>query len=212
MKSKILIGALAFSAVTLLAGSAAQALNQTELTQIISAGTLSTDVVDASNNPVGAPAISLNTVSTSTSSQTTTATYGDNAQRVYVNNPGAALNNWNLTVAATSGNTATWVDGAKTFDFNDAAGGGATNGQLTLNPAAATVNLIGSSTNTGITKGASASFVQGTVDTITLMSADASSQDVWAGYLTGIGVSQKIPAGQAPGTYKLNLTQTVTGS
>ena len=47
---------------------------------------------------------------------------------------------------------------------------------------------------------------------ITLLTAAAGSEDVWNGYVTGIGLSQVIPASAPVGTYTINLTQTVTSN
>ncbi len=185
---------------------------QGRLSQVINAGTLSTDIVDGAGASVASPAFSMTATSVKTTCQTITGTYGDTNQRVAVDNPGGANAGWNLTIAATGGPTATWTNGSTTYKFNDAAGSGCTNGQLTLNPSVATLGLNGASTNTGVTKGSSASFVSGTADSLTLMSASASSDDIWNGYLTGIGVSQKIPASTPAGTYTIDLTQTVTAS
>ena len=190
--------------------AAVSASPQGKLTQVINAGTLSTDIVDGSGATVASPSFNMTTATVKTTCQTITGTYGDSGQRVSVDNPGGANNGWNLTIAATSGPTATWTTGSLTYKFNDATGSGCTNGQMTLDPSAATLGLNGASTNTGITKGTSSAFVSGTTDSITLMSASAASDDIWNGYLTGIGVSQKIPANTPAGTYTINLTQTVT--
>lgn len=200
---------MAAGTVLALGGAAyAQSTADTELTQVITAGTLHTDIVDSSGNPVMTPSISMNTTTTSASAQTTTGTYGSSGERVYISNPSAAAGGWNLTVAATDGPTALWEQdgGSETFDYNDGAGAG----QLTINPALGTITPIGGASMTGVSLGASTAFLQGTVDTITLASADATSADVWEGHIEGMGVSQTIPGGQAPGTYRISLTQTLT--
>ncbi len=200
--------ALVAGTVLALGGAAyAQSSANTELTQTITAGTLHTDIVDSNGDPVTAPSISMNTTTTSASAQTTTGTYGSSGERVYISNPSAAAGGWNLTVAATDGLTALWRDGgSETFDYNDGAGAG----QLTINPAAGTITPVGGASMTGVSLGASTAFLEGTVDTITLASADATSADVWEGHIEGMGVSQTIPGGQAPGTYRISLTQTLT--
>lgn len=186
---------------------------QGKLNQVINAGTLSTDIVDAGGATVATPSFSMSAASVKTACQTITGSYGDATQRVAVDNPGGANAGWTLAIAATSGPTASWSNGGSdTYKFNDASGSGCTNGQLSLDPSVATLGLSGTSTNTGITKGTSTAFISGTSDAITLMSAAASSEDIWNGYLTGIGVSQKIPASTPAGTYTLDLTQTVTAS
>lgn len=183
----------------------AQSASETELTQVINAGTLHTDIVDGSGS-VTAPTVAMSITDTSVAEQTTTGQYGTSGERIYINNPGAADNGWNLTVAASGGPTALWQDGTKTFDYNDPGAAG----QLTLDPSVSTITPVSPGTLTGITKGTSAAFVQGTTDAITLASAGASSGNVWEGSITGIGVSQKIPASQEPGQYKIKLTQTLT--
>jgi hypothetical protein len=183
-----------------------------ELSQLINAGSLSTDIVDAAGATVAAPSFNMTAASVKTTCQTITGSYGDNAQRVNVENPGASATGWSLAIAATGGASAEWTSGGDTYNFNDATGSGCTNGQLTLNPVAATLGLNGGSTSTGVTKGAQASFVSGVTDSLTLMAADASSQDIWSGYLTGIGVSQKVPGYTPAGTYTIDLTQTVTAA
>lgn len=201
--------ALVAGTVLALGGAAyAQPSADTELTQIITAGTLHTDIVDSNGDPVTAPSISMNTTTTSASQQTTTGTYGSAGERVYISNPSAAANGWNLTVAATDGPTALWQKdgGPETFDYNDGAGAG----QLTIDPAAGTITPVGGTSMTGVSIGASTAFLEGTVDSITLASADATSADVWEGHIEGMGVSQTIPGGQAPGTYRISLTQTLT--
>ena len=125
-----------------------------------------------------------------------------------VTNPTFAMN---ATTASTSAQTTTGTFGANdkriavdnnTYQYN----GNATTGQLTVNPAAGTLtSMIGAST--GITLGSQAAF-SGT-SPVTLISAAAGSDDVWRGYVTGVGLSQAIPAGQAAGTYTLPMTQTV---
>lgn len=195
--------------IFLSAAQTAGASPNTQLQQVISAGTLSTDILDASQVTVSSPGISLSSLNVSSACQTTTGTYGSGSQRIYVDNPGASATGWVLSMAATSGNTATWTTGSQTYDFNDPTGSGCTNGQLTINPSAGTTNAQSPSTTTGVTLGSSAAFNQGTTDAIELVNAGASSDDIWRGYFTGIGVSQKVPATKPAGTYTISLTQTV---
>ncbi|MDO4781241.1 MAG: hypothetical protein Q4A34_02530 [Candidatus Saccharibacteria bacterium] len=172
------------------------------LSQTITAGTLSTDIRNASGSPVSNPTFSLGATSVSTNAQTATGKFGNNTNRITVDNPGGANNGWTLTLNATTPGTAKWTDGGKNYAYN----GTATTGQLTVDPSAGTLQSeVGSST--GITKGSSATFSGSTP--ITLLTAAANSDDIWRGHLTDVDLSQKIPASQAAGTYTLNLTQTV---
>lgn len=204
--SVIVIAAVGFAPLV------ANASPQGRLSQTINAGVLSTDIVDASNASVTSPSFGMSTASVSTSCQTITGTYGSATQRVAVDNPGAATAGWTLSIAATGGDAAQWTSGGNTYAYNNPAAAGCTGGQLTLNPAAATLAVNGSSTITGVTKGTSAAFASGTVSSVTLMTASAASDDIWNGYLTGIGVSQVIPAETPAGTYVLDLTQTLVAS
>ncbi len=175
------------------------------LSQSITAGTLSTSIRDASGVVVPTPSFSMGAVTASTTVQTATGTFGSSSQRITVDNPGGANNGWVLSLAATGGGTATWTSGGNTYPFN----GTTTTGQLTINPAAATLTAV-SGTSTGITKGTSSAFASSTP--ITLLTAASGSDDVWNGYITGVGVSQIIPASQVIGTYTIDLTQTVAAS
>jgi len=152
-----------------------------------------------------------------------TGTLGTNAQRLYAINPGASVpNGWDVTVAATGGATATWANtgNTKKFDFNDAGGSGCTDGadtdsyagQMNIDPSSGTLTTdCGSCTSTGITKGSSTAFVEGTTNSITLITAANTVSNPYRGYLTGIPVTQTIPAEQGvDSTYTINLTLTIT--
>ncbi|MCX6798179.1 MAG: hypothetical protein NTX66_03155 [Candidatus Falkowbacteria bacterium] len=190
--------------------------------QTINPGTLATDIRSASSTPVTSPSVSMSAKTFSFACQSggsaSTGTFGTNAERIYVDNPDGADNGWNLTIAATGGASALWANGGATnkFDFNDSSGSGCTDGdsdtfggQLTINPTTATTttDYSGSST-TGITFGSSSSFSSSTP--ITLVNASAGSSDIWRGYVTGIGLSQTIPAEIPADAYSINLTLTVT--
>lgn len=174
-----------------------------QLTQQITAGVLSTSIRDASGSVVNNPAFAMSSVAASTSQQTSTGTFGDNARRITVDNPGGANNGWTLTWNATTPGTGTWNSGANNYQYN----GTPAQGQLTVNPAAGTLTAV-TGGSSGVTLASSASF-SGTTP-VTLVNAAAASADIWNGYVTGIGLSQTIPAGQALGSYTLDMTQTVT--
>lgn len=203
------------------------AANDSDLTQSITAGSLATDVLDATRNPVANPSAALSAKTFSFSCQSggsaSTGTLGINAQRLYVMNPDAADNGWTLTIAATSGATTRWSNGGASqfFDFNDGGGSGCTDGgdadssagQLTIDPSVGTITTdCASCVSTNVSLGSSSAFAQGSVDSITLLNASASSDDIWRGYLTDVGLSQTIPAEQPVDSYDINLTITVTAS
>lgn len=197
------------------------AANTPTFNQQINAGTLSSDIKDGTRTPVASPSVSMTAKNFSDTCQdgvnASTGTFGTATERAYVTNPSGANSGWTLSLAATGGPTALWTSGANTYDFNDATTAGCTDGidtdtkagQLTIDPSvgAITTDCV-SCGMTGITKGSQAGFVEGGPDNITLISAGSTSDDVWQGYITGVGLSQTIPAETAAGTYTLNLTLT----
>lgn len=229
MRKKLgLFSAFSFASVLLISGVTFAASNS-DFSQTINAGTLTTDILDASRAAVASPSVSMSAKNFSFDCQAggsaSTGTFGTNTQRIYVNNPNGANNGWTLTIAATSGATARWANGGSTafIDFNDPTGTTAgcsdgvdadsNSGQLTINPSAGTLTTdCGSCTTSNISKGSSSSFNQGTTDNITLLNAAASSDDIWRGYLTGATVSQTIPAETPADSFTINLTLTATAS
>jgi hypothetical protein len=177
------------------------------LTQTINAGVLSTSILDAGGSVVASPSFAMTAGTVSTSAgQTVTGTFGSNTQRITVDNPGASNTGFTLTLAATTGPTATWTNGTNTYPFN---AGTSAAGQLTVNATPGTLTpVVGAAT--GITKGTTATFSGGTNTPVSLLNAGATSDDVWNGYLTGVTLSQTIPAATPAGSYTIGLTQTVT--
>lgn len=174
------------------------------LSQSITNGTLSTDVRDGSNVVVGSPSFSMAARNVSTSQQSTTGTFGTASQRISVDNPGGANNGFSITLNATTPGTGVWDDGAShTYAYN----GSAATGQLTVDPQVSTwTALVG--TTTSITKGTSSTFSGSTA--ITLATTSNALEDIWNGYVTGVGLTQTIPANTPAGTYTISMTQTVT--
>ncbi len=184
----------------------------------VPSSTISVDIVDTNGCPVTVPSSPLSAVTTSFNCVVTTGTIGSSAQRLRVTNS-TANPNWSVSIAPTAGTAAVWSNGSAAFDFNDNGGSpqgcsdgvdvdGGEAGQLTLNPSVATRTAKSSCTNAGISMGASAAYLQGSINSITLMNAaSAGLQCYWD--VTGIGVSQRIPAEQASGNYTIDLTVTV---
>ena len=219
------VAILAAALMLAMSGGVLYAANTPNFTQSINAGTLATDILDATRVSVASPTVALSAKTFSfdcySGGTASTGTLGTNTERVYVMNPDAADNGWTLAIAATSGATAVWDAGAATdYDFNDPGGSGCTDGagdadafggQMTLNPNAGTLTAdCLSCSTTNVTKGSSTAFDQGVTNSITMLNAAAASDDVWRGYLNGTTVSQTIPAEQATGSYSLGMTLTVT--
>lgn len=181
-----------------------------DLTQQITGGTLTAAILDASRVAVPSPSFAMTAATFSFACQTVTGTLGSGSQRLYVINPSAttAGQSWTLTMAATG----PWTSGGNTYTHNDAAGSGCTNGQLTVNPTVGTVTADCTSsgcTGASITKGSSTGMT-GTTP-VTILSAPTNTP-VYRGYITGVGLSQAIPAEKPAGTYTLPVTLTATAS
>jgi hypothetical protein len=181
------------------------AQTNTQFNQTINPGVLSIGIVDANYATVASPAVTFGAVNTSFNCQTTAGALGTASQQLYIQNPGGANNGWVASIAGSAA-TSLWTGTGATYDFNDDTGSGCTDGadtdarggQLTINPSVGTL-LVGNClacTTTGITRGSSSAFVQGTTDSITLLTAAASSDDMGDWIFQGISLSQKIPAEQ----------------
>jgi len=191
-------------------------------TQTINAGTLAVDIVDASYVTVGSPSVAMNAATFSFSCQSSTGTLGTATQQIYVVNPDAADNGWVVSIAA-SAPTSFWDGAAADFDFNDpttsgCADGGDTDsliGQMTIDASGGTLAVGGCSScvTTNITKGSSNAFSEGTVNSITVLTGAAGSDDIGDWTLQGVSLSQTIPAEQpAASDYDINMTLSVVST
>lgn len=226
LTTKKFSGLLVGLAVFMLAGTSVTfAANNSNFSQTINTGSLVTDILDGSRNPVTTPGVAMSAKAFSftclTGGNASTGTFGTSSERIYVSNADAADSGWTLTMAATGTPTARWANGGAStfFDFNDPTASGCTDGadadtssgQLTINPSAGSITTdCASCVSTNVTLGSSASFNQGTTDSITLINAAAASNDVWRGYLMGASASQTIPAETPADSYTLNFTLTAT--
>lgn len=184
----------------------AQTATNSQITQQISNGVISTSIRDASGVVVSSPSFGMSAVAASTSQQTSTGTFGSNSQRITVDNPNGSITGgaWTLALNATVPGTGTWTSGANNYAYNGATSAA---GQLTVNPAAGTLTAVTGGL-TGVTLGAQGTFTGSTP--ISIVTASSSAAPIWNGYVTGIGLSQTIPPGQAVGNYAFSMTQTVT--
>jgi hypothetical protein len=169
---------------------------------------LTADIVDGSGASVATPSVAMSATTASFSCQTVTGTLGDAAQKIRVNNT-TANGAWTISVAASGSN---WVSGLNTYSYNNPAASGCTGGQLTVQPASGTITPQSGCNNTAVTTGSNTAFSSGIVSSITLVSASASAGHNCYWDLTGVGLSQKIPAGQKSGAYSIGLTLTVVAN
>lgn len=223
MRSRILAGTLALALIAVPTTKHLMAAANPNLTQSITSGVLSVDIVDATYTPVANPAVAFNATTTSFADTTTTGTLGTNTQRVYVKNPNAANNGFRVDIAG-SAPTALWTaTGGFTYDFNEI--GGSTDGadvdtkggQLTVNPATGAKNNGQSTatcaTDTNISLGNSEAFAETGVinNEVDILNAAAASADVIDCYVTGVSMSQLIPKEQAAAAdYTIGSVLTVT--
>lgn len=190
------------------------ASDTTQFSQSIS-GALDVAIVDGSGNTVANPSVAFPAKSFSMTYQSSGATLGTASEKLRVTNPSGTTDTWTLSMAATAGATATWTNGTNTYDFNDAtasAGDGAdadaVGGQMTVDPSTATIAGVSGTSIANISKGAADAFVQGSVDSVDLMSAAAGSAKPGQWDLTGVGLTQTIPGAQATGDYSFDMTLT----
>ncbi len=213
-----LIITVGFNSLGLLAATT----DTTNLTQVINAGALTVEFVDASYVTVASPSVSMQTKTFSFNSQTATGTLGSNTERLYWENPDAADGGYTIALSATGGTTSCWdfasggSCGVGDYDFNDpgsdtdGADADTYAGQLSVDPSTGTITSRTGGT-TGMTLGSSSAFSEtgSVVSSITLVTAAAGAPDVSSTYVTGLSLSQVIPAEQASGTYTVNMTVTI---
>lgn len=207
------IGLLVALIATFAIGSIASASNQSTLNQAINDGSKSVDVVDGSGVTVASPSVSFGAASFSFDTQDGTGTLGTAAQAIRAYNPTAGAT-WSVSIAASSP-TALWTSGGNTYDFNDTSGytdGVDTDtkgGQMTINPAVGTIAGVSGCATTNVSAGTSTSFVEGSANSIGLMTAASGAPTYCRWDLTGISLTNKIPASQPSGAYSLSLVLTI---
>ncbi|MFH0820501.1 MAG: hypothetical protein V1908_01880 [Candidatus Peregrinibacteria bacterium] len=217
LKKTLTLSAVATFILALMQAGVVLASSNARFSQTISDGVQSVDVVNTTGTPVGSPAVSFNSLAFSFDSQTATGTLGAVDQKIRVFNP-TGDTTWNVSLAATSGATATWSNGGTDrYDYNDANADGtdsadtdSVGGRLTVNPSAATLAGVGTScTTSNVTLGSSANFQEGSVASVTLLTGAAGSPRYCRWDLTGVSLSQVLPASQPAGTYSIDFTLTI---
>ncbi|HET9174641.1 MAG TPA: hypothetical protein VFN56_05195 [Candidatus Saccharimonadales bacterium] len=171
------------------------------------------DIVDGSGASVASPVVGFSATNHSFTCQSATGVLGTSTQKIRITNTTPTdKNGWNLTLAASSAN---WSDGAgHTYTYNNAAGSpaGCTSGQLTVNPTTATVTPESSPeygcTTAGISTAAATALTGTTPATLVQAGPTASYYCYWD--ITGIGLTQTIPAAQTSGSYSISFTLTLT--
>jgi hypothetical protein len=198
------------------------ASSTSSFTQIITAGTLAADIVDNNWDSVASPSVTFPSKFFSFACQASTAEFGSWSQRIYVRNPGAVAGAWTLTMAAPL-STSVWTSAGTPFDYNDPTSSGcsdgadadAVGGQMTVDPSVGTLGIgaCATCTATDVSKGASSAYSEGVTNTVTLISALDTADEIGDWYLTGVSVMQTIPAEQAVAAdYAISMMITATAS
>ena len=123
---------------------------------------------------------------------------------------------------AASATTDVWDSAGTDYDFNDSTGSGCTDGggdadslggQMTVDASVSTITPQGGCSTTGLTKGSSTAFVEGTTNSVTLVTAGGTAETGCYWDVTGISISQKIPAEQPVASdYDVNMIVSVVAS
>ena len=202
--------------------STAYAALTPQFNQTIEAGVFSGDIVDDEFATVESPAVAMEAVTFSYECQPATGTLGTETEQIYINNPNAAFNGWTVSIAANA-TTAVW-DGVTDFDFNDPTTSGCADGtdtdalagQMTVDASEATLSYgqdVDTDIVTGLTKGSSTAFNEGTTNSVTLLTASDASDDIGDWTLQGVSLSQTIPAEQAADdTYHIHIVVSIVAS
>lgn len=167
------------------------------------AGSLTVDIVDSGGTPVASPAVTFSGAPFSWTTQQSTGTLGVASEKIRLTNT-TTTPAWTLSVAATSGPTTLWSGGTYSYDFN----GTATTGRLEVDASSGASTPEGGCSNTGVSLGSATYFNQGVTDSITIISADGTADTSCYWDLTGVSLTQDLPARQEADTYSLSLTLT----
>lgn len=181
-----------------------------QIPEITLVGNLGISVVDSLGSIVNNPTVGFSPVVTMWECQQTTGILGINNQRIRVTND-LVDNGWSVSITPTNGSSATWSSHNHSYAFNQSSGSppGCDSGQLSLKPSAATISPKSGCSSTGLSLGSDASFEQGSVEIINLVTASTGSEKFCYWDITNIHASQRIPAMQPAGIYRLDLTITV---
>lgn len=180
------------------------------------AGILTADIVDGAGASVSSPSTALTSINSPFNCVTSTGTLGSSSQKIRIYNT-LSTTGWTVSVAPTAGSSALWSAGSSLkYDFNDPSSSGCSDGtdsdsyagQLSIDASSASITPQSGCGASGVSNGSNTAFSDGLVNSVTIASGTTSSRGCYWD-ITGIIVSQTIPAYQEPGTYGLNLTMTI---
>jgi hypothetical protein len=168
------------------------------------AGVLSVVFVDGAGATIASPVVSFTGITAGTTSAN--GVLGTASSKVRITNT-RSIAPWSLTIAATAGPSGSWSNGTNTMSFDQPGSGSA----LTIDPTSGAVTAVNAPcTTAGLTLGSLATFNQGVVDSITLLTAGAGADTACAWDMTGANLTQTVPASQPAGSYSIPMTITVS--
>lgn len=192
--------------------------DETSFETLENVGSLSVGIVDSVDDPVVGPSVSMSLAEFSFTDQAVSGVFGEANEKIRVEN-GTGTDTWTVSLAPDGGPTSLWEDGSKSYDFNDptanAQDGADTDsvgGQMTIDPTSATITPQGGCSLTNISSGSSSSFREGVVDSITIATATSGAETNCYWDITGIDISQTIPAEQPAGSYSIDMTLSIIAS
>lgn len=173
-------------------------------TTVTAAGVLAIDIVNSLDQSVSSPSVQFPDYPFNWLNAQSSGALGISSQKIKISNY-SITHPWTLSIAATSGVSALWQSGTHSYDYN----GLASEGRLYVNPPTATITPGTGCSNTGISTQSAAYFVSGSVNSINLVVASGSAQTECYWYVTGITLTQDIPARQPNGSYSIGMTLTI---
>ena len=163
---------------------------------------LSVAFVDSIGATIASPVVSFTGITAGTASAN--GVLGTASSKVRITNT-RSIAPWSLTIAATAGPSGSWSNGTNTMGFNQPGSGNA----LTIDPTSGAIAAVNAPcTTAGLTLGSLATFNQGVVDSITLLTAGAGADTQCAWDMTGANLTQTVPASQPTGSYSIPMTIT----
>lgn len=180
-------------------------------------GSLSVDVVDGAGVSVPYPSVAFSALPFSFESQTSNGTLGTSTQKIRITNT-TTNPAWTLSLAATDGSAALWDSESHQYDFNDSLSTGddtdsdGVGGKLSIDPSALSLTSLAPCTSiTGLTRGSPSAFRETAPSTssITLVQANALASTGCSWEITGVELSQTVPASQVSGVYQISFTLTI---
>ena len=178
----------------------------------VTIGDLSVDIVDDSVMSISSPVIDFGEMSFSHSSVETTSTFGTDDFSILIENQ-TPDSQWTLYLSAESPDSL-WEGENYSLDFNDVDGAtdgldvDTAGGQMTIDPSVATITPSTGCSSDALSLGSEASFSEGVIDSISILSAASSAEIDCSWEITGIQITQMVPANQYSDDYSLGLVLT----